>query len=82
MNIIDIIFNLISELQSVSMFLYILVVITVGVSLIVLFRLCLHFLIRLIGRRESSSHPVKLKVDESFDFVNGWKNKEGKNRGN
>ncbi len=85
-NIIDVFFNLISDLLSVSVFLYMLVLITVGVALIVLFRLCLHFLIRLIGRREASSHPVKLKVDESFDFVDGWKDKEKekteKNEGN
>lgn len=86
MNIIEIFVNLMSDLLSESVLLYMVVLITVGVTVIILFRLFLHFVIRLIGKREASSHPIKFRVDETFDFVDGWRDKEegktGKNEVN
>lgn len=79
MNILDLFIKLLSDLYHVNVLLFILVLSTVGIILLFSFRVLLHFLIRLIGRRETSSHPIKFRVDENFDFVNGWR-KEDKER--
>lgn len=76
MNIFDLFVDLLADLYSANIFLFIFVLSTVGITMLILFRLFLHFLIRLIGRHEASPHPVKFRVDENFDFVNGWRDKE------
>lgn len=82
MNILDLFIKLLSDLYHVNVLLFILVLSTVGIILLFSFRVLLHFLIRLIGRRDASSQPIKFRVDENFDFVNGWRkeDKEGRTK--
>lgn len=73
MNIFDLFVNLLSDLYSINLLLFILVLSIFGIILLFLFRLFLHFIIRLIGRDKASSHPIKFRVDKNYDFVNGWR---------
>ena len=45
----------------------------IGLSLLLTFRLFIHLLIRLVSWRETSSQPFKLRFDEDYDYVNGWR---------
>ena len=56
-------------------FLEMLYYVFLGISILFIFRLLLHLIIRLISWKETSTQPFKLRVDKDYDFVNGWRKK-------
>ena len=58
-----------------NFFLVILYYSFLGISILFIFRLLLHLIIRLVSWRETSSQPFRLHFDKDYDFVNGWRKK-------
>ncbi len=44
-----------------------------GISVLFIFRLLLHLLIRIVSWKETSSQPFRLRFDKNYDYINGWR---------